>query len=721
MGEEKKNSKNNGLSVGEHSESPFISSNKKKEEILEKLRSHNYGEYSANPDIPTRAENRDELQKKAHAQRRSESVIAQMRKNSRVIDEAEKNAGGASKGALVAAPKVSATAGEENVRETSVSEKIDVDKPRDDGYDISRVFGIPEIEEEQEDREIEEQDISEPEESFVPTKEFARLKNEFLICLPRLFLCILLALGTFLYENFEVLGIRNSVFIKIHSDVRIATLAGMQITLFGILIMIKEMWYGVKSLFKLTPQPESFLPLLATFLLVYEVASLATLYKAFASFNFLLFSVSVFCLVSKWMDLSRKLHALKVISSKSPKYSLVRMKKSESAPERKATSGIMDLSEDAKYIRVVRSKKITGYRSRTEGKMIYKRLSGVFIVASLIAAAVTFVITGKTGNFIESMRTAFTVVMFVTPFSLYTVFSFPLYRVSKRASRSGTAVVGDAASIEYSAPAFVTFNDTDVFSENNVWLDEIAMKDRESFSKGLAYASVVFEPISGPLNRLFAGAADYEVTTETVEYTDISDDGIEAVVNRERVRIGQASYFEKYGYALDDESRKNYRIMYVEIGNVIALKVKIVYNIDKDFEKILINLYKSGMGVVIRTSDPNINVNMIESIIGTGRFPIKVLKYRTESEKDIVRESTSGGIVSKGKVRPMLETLYRCDRAGAVIKSGLMLEMVAFVIGVITVSVLGGLGALGALSSIYVSLYHAFWSLLIAGLTLIFV
>jgi len=69
----------------------------------------------------------------------------------------------------------------------------------------------------------------------------------------------------------------------------------------------------------------------------------------------------------------------------------------------------------------------------------------------------------------------------------------------------------------------------------------------------------------------------------------------------------------------------------------------------------------------------------------------------------------------------MLETLYRCDRAGAIIKSGLLLEFVAFVIGVIAVSILGGLGALGALSSIYVALYHAFWSALIAALTLIFV
>jgi hypothetical protein len=202
---------------------------------------------------------------------------------------------------------------------------------------------------------------------------------------------------------------------------------------------------------------------------------------------------------------------------------------------------------------------------------------------------------------------------------------------------------------------------------------------------------------------------------------DISDDGLEAVVNRERVRVGQASYFAKYGYMLDDESDKNYRIMYVEIGNVIALKIRLVYSIDKDFEKILQNLYKSGMGIVIRTSDPNINISMLESIIGTGRFPIKVLKYKTEKEMTVVREIADGGIVSKSKTRPLLETLYRCDRAGAVIKSGLLLEVIAFVVGLASVFLLASLDALAGVTSLHITLYHLFWSALVWILTMFFV
>ena len=161
--------------------------------------------------------------------------------------------------------------------------------------------------------------------------------------------------------------------------------------------------------------------------------------------------------------------------------------------------------------------------------------------------------------------------------------------------------------------------------------------------------------------------------------------------------------------------------MYVEIGNVIALKIRIVYSIDKDFEKILQNLYKSGMGIVIRTSDPNINISMLESIIGTGRFPIKVLKYKTEKEMTVVREIADGGIVSKSKTRPLLETLYRCDRAGAVIKSGLLLEVIAFVVGLASVFLLASLDALAGVASLHITLYHLFWSALVWILTMLFV
>jgi hypothetical protein len=142
---------------------------------------------------------------------------------------------------------------------------------------------------------------------------------------------------------------------------------------------------------------------------------------------------------------------------------------------------------------------------------------------------------------------------------------------------------------------------------------------------------------------------------------------------------------------------------------------------DKDFEKILQNLYKSGMGIVIRTSDPNINISMLESIIGTGRFPIKILKYRTEKEMAVVRESADSGIISKGKTRPLLETLYRCDRAGAVIKSGLLLEVIAFVVGIIAALLLSSFDALGSVSSLHIALYHIFWSVLVWILTVFFV
>ncbi|MBE6607938.1 MAG: hypothetical protein E7633_05250 [Ruminococcaceae bacterium] len=716
MNNEDKNERDiGGLGSNDAPPSPFVS---KKDELLEKLRPHSYAETVAKPEIPRRGERLETAEEERPQKNiRSASVISQMRENVRAMDSAEKGStvtgtGDPSRALINAEP--------EEEQETAVQPEQYDDKPRDDGYDIRTVFGIPEAEDSDEEHDTEDEETI-TENDFDAKKEFAALKKEFFSCVPKIIFCLILAAGTFIFENFELLRINNPVFVRISSNVLVSALAGLQMTIFAIVIMFREMKYGFVSLIRFKAQPESFLTFFAIFLVFYQLISFFGGYNEFVPFNFVLFFVSLMCLFAKWLDLTRKLHTLKIVSSKSAKYSLIRMRKTESAPEREAISGIMDLSEDAKYIRVVRSKKVVNYKKRTSDRVMYKRLSGVFIVAILIAVAVTLIVTKNEDDFVQSFRTAFSVVMLVTPFSLYTVFSLPLYKVSKRASRSGTAIVGEAATMEYCAPAFVTFNDTDIFTEKNVWLDEVSMKDSESFSKGLAYASVVFEPISGPLNKVLSGAADYDVTNEDVEYVDISDDGLEAVVNRERVRIGQASYFVKYGYMLEDESNRNYRIMYVEIGNVIALKIRLVYSIDKDFEKILQNLYKSGMGIVIRTSDPNINISMLESIIGTGRFPIKILKYRTEKEMDVVRETADSGIITKGKTRPLLETLYRCDRAGAVIKSGLLLEAVAFVVGVIAALLLSTLDALGGITSLHIAIYHFFWSALVWLLTTFFV
>ncbi|MBQ5602411.1 MAG: hypothetical protein IIU77_06290, partial [Clostridia bacterium] len=270
-----------GLGSNDAPPSPFVSK-KMSGEMLNKLRPYSYAEQVAKPEIPTRGE-KEEPTEELRPQRnlRSASVISQMRENARVIDNAQKG---------IAPDNRALVSTEPTEEETALQTEERDEKPRDDGYDIRTVFGIPEMEKPTEEVDVKEEETAE-ESDFSASKEFSKLKKEFFSCFPKIALCLVLAVATFLFENFELLGINNAVFIRINSDVRISALAGIQMTLFAVVIMFREMKYGFFSLIRFKAQPESFLPFLAIFLMFYQFISLFGGYNAFVPFNFVLFLV----------------------------------------------------------------------------------------------------------------------------------------------------------------------------------------------------------------------------------------------------------------------------------------------------------------------------------------------------------------------------------------------------------------------------------------------
>lgn len=80
------------------------------------------------------------------------------------------------------------------------------------------------------------------------------------------------------------------------------------------------------------------------------------------------------------------------------------------------------------------------------------------------------------------------------------------------------------------------------------------------------------------------------------------------------VAVGKASYMEKQDfdppYDAEDkriEASAPVGILYIAYQGQLAGKVYVQYTIDSEFEKILEQLYKTGMCVGIKSFDPNID------------------------------------------------------------------------------------------------------------------
>lgn len=84
------------------------------------------------------------------------------------------------------------------------------------------------------------------------------------------------------------------------------------------------------------------------------------------------------------------------------------------------------------------------------------------------------------------------------------------------------------------------------------------------------------------------------------------------------------------------------------------------YTIDSEFEKILEQLYKTGMCVGIKSFDPNIDDVLLAKKVKAMKYPVKVIRSKTVEDIPHTFERCDSGIVSKRSVKDLLRTVTLC-------------------------------------------------------------
>ena len=149
--------------------------------------------------------------------------------------------------------------------------------------------------------------------------------------------------------------------------------------------------------------------------------------------------------------------------------------------------------------------------------------------------------------------------------------------------------------------------------------------------------------------------------------------------------------------------------MYMAVNDRIAAKLYIQYIIDPDFELILKQLYKAGMCIGIRTFDPNINDRMLSARIRLSKYPVKVIKCKSSDKADETFEHYDSGVISRGSVISLLQTLTLCDKVLHVIRTSNIVKIFAVIIAAIIMGFVLMLHLGGSVASLYVALYQLFW------------
>ncbi len=464
----------------------------------------------------------------------------------------------------------------------------------------------------------------------------------------------------------------------------------------------------------------------AVLLLVHTVYLLLRLiafsHYTMATFCFPVMLSAVFCQLYHYYEWKREYRSFCIAFSNKSKYTLHEVKDQSAKSEREALKDCMP--ENTRFFMVERIKSVESFHRLFKARGPVKRPIKLILPAAAFIALCFGVLTFASGGILESSLTvtmgAFAMTM---PVSLLYVFYAPMASLSGLAYDQHSAVIGEGAMEEYTPPAAVIFSDADLFAPENIQLVGVKVYENADLSKVLGYASAIFCETGGALGEMFASIVEATGYTADMDFITVDEDGMRAAVNGELVLVGNLEFMKSEGITVPFDSRNfdsENCLMYLAIGRKLAAKMEIAYELDREFESIAKNIFRSGMCVAIKTFDPNISRSMLaEHIRWGGDMPLKIIRGKDKNDRIAVKASAAGWVVSSNR-RGLFETIKLCGATRHIMQTGVILAALSMLLCIPVIGLILKFAGVGQINALTAAVYQAVWLLPAISVTKLF-
>ena len=545
---------------------------------------------------------------------------------------------------------------------------------------------------------------------------FAEYKKKYSGMLFRFLGALFFLILLFFFENDSLLGITMPAIFDREQYPLVYTLFDLQLVLLSGAMIWHSIRTGIRAIFRGRPIPESITGFLFLACIVYTavIASLCPMH-GLQLYNFPIGLAVLFELCYEFMNLRREIMSFKIVSSKKLKYAVDAIAPKDGEAERKMFAEY--ISDDPALFRIKRTAFVESFFARTETyprtqRILRSVLPAVLLIVLAFFAA-KFILTGSV---YEALTVAYITMLLTLPSCAFIAFSYPMYRASGFAYEKDSAMIGEASLGEYADASVVSFDDKEVFPARGVRVRNVKVYGENRIDHVIYAAASVFHVVGGPLADVFETATGELGYAENVKLTRLDRDGIEARVDGGTVLIGRAAFVNRYGYAASlNESEKSMEetgdasILYIAYDNNVAAKLYIQYSVEPDFEVVLKQLYRQGVCVGIKTSDPNIDDHLLSCKIKMSKYPVKIIKCAEPKETAIIVDRLSSGIVSKSSAKALLQTLAICDRVLSASRTNNVLGIVSILLGMASMAFCIVSGMAVTLAPVWIALYQLFW------------
>ncbi len=523
-----------------------------------------------------------------------------------------------------------------------------------------------------------------------------------------------LAIVLMIFENIGYIGINITEMLKLTANPWAISVIDFQLALCILLIAAPEIIDSFKQLKFKNFMPE--LSLIPSFAVVFAcaVVNISTNDRTpiFVSFIF-----AVHVIVAIWGSSLRKsadFTAFKATSLNGEKKILDVSPTKNLPAENLALDGAVDEYKSG-TVRIFRASFISDFFKRTskrkENTFVNILILAISLGVALIAGAICFFVYDG----ISDAMPAFAIVYLLSlPAVSMLVHKFPYYHAQKESFYDKAVIVGEASLYDFESADVITFEDTEIFGEDDVVLKRFMLYgDRENMAKAMRQMSSLFAAFGGPLDKIFAKALEKRSAPATS--TVIEDDGISGNVDGVRICAGTFEYMSRHGIEVNSDrintenGADTTRVMYAAEGGIVYAKFYIRYSFSEEFSAILPSLREKNIVPLIYTRDPNISNDLLKTLTA-GQGVMRVMKrHDTPEGEDECYLRVSAGVVTFGNKMNALRSVLLAKKYTALQSALSVASIAAMALGCI-VSCL-----LGLLKISTPSFFAAIWQILCCG------
>lgn len=341
----------------------------------------------------------------------------------------------------------------------------------------------------------------------------------------------------------------------------------------------------------------------------------------------------------------------------------------------------------------------------------------MFLLSGLL-----LVIIGLKDNWGTGINTAVCALTISTPVSLLFIMNNVLTDISAELDKYGARVCGfEGAQMAASTNAIV-LEAANLFGSQGCDLHGIKVFNNTKIDYAIIYAAAVIIKTKSPLAHVFddviIGKQSILPKVDSVQYEEQM--GTSAWVYHKKVLVGNRNLLINHGVNVPKISfeqkytRRNRKALYLAVDGKIMAMFVVSYSADPDLKRELIKLEKTGITLIVKSSDPYINEESLANLFDLPKGYIKVMNRQAarvfEKYSDMQVEKSPAYVVHNGTAKGLISSMRGALTVNGTKRIIAFLTTFGSTLGFATVATLGIVGWYSQITDAAIIVSQIVWS-----------